>query len=678
MSDSKAEAKRDGCEMLQALYDFKATLAKTLSFHEKELFILYPTSKKQRQWWQVVNRKGQVGFIPSNYINKIQVPPSQILEFVSACEKILAEERKSSGDSVSHDRIDLAKHLSSIRKQAEEIQQTSTSHKHGPPPPADFSPDRGNSPATTPHSVPCGAVPAIGGPAALLKFGQSKYSASAGNKTKTPSPVVPRRHSSLDECGRRSQQSNNAFHDNPANGVASSADSLSTSVSQSDSILETCWPSVDGIQAYQILQEVRKHTSLSHDHSRIAVSVVLSELQRILGSATCPPVDNLLNLVSRTVPTPHAVLESSLDSRRLHLALSELTKCKDDQQQRSWALYEDQSIISEYLEEIASILTNADPNICRHVLSLDQYQYVVNIALYYQMETRWELRSRVLKVLQAMCVLDGHIVSILLASVLPMELARDMRSSACNNARLVQSASLLTTIYSMGEAMPVPHLEHVGRDFLSFLFAILEGENVKEMEQSIRGESAADLLLANRRYSMEQVSEAFFKLILAYNLQWRPGTNHENLPNETIEALSQRSTAKLFLEKLLLLVNREEDPVRTLDHLPVPPHAVLKMIIDVLLKPETAALLYTNDTRVLLDISLRRLADLPPGDQRRRVYLEMCRLVLRNTPYSEHEHRREDLLKCFTRIFCEETEASHPDQMLVREISNEFPNYFKR
>lgn len=40
------------------------------------------------------------------------------------------------------------------------------------------------------------------------------------------------------------------------------------------------------------------------------------------------------------------------------------------------------------------------------------------------METRWDLRASVLKVLQAMCVLDGHIVSILLASVLPMELAR--------------------------------------------------------------------------------------------------------------------------------------------------------------------------------------------------------------------------------------------------------------
>lgn len=94
------------------------------------------------------------------------------------------QERKSSGDSFSQDRVELSKYLATVRKEAEESQMlTSLSQKHGPPPPADFSPDRGSSPATTPHAVPCGAVPAIGGPAAMLvKFGQSKLSVSAGGK----------------------------------------------------------------------------------------------------------------------------------------------------------------------------------------------------------------------------------------------------------------------------------------------------------------------------------------------------------------------------------------------------------------------------------------------------------------------------------------------------------------
>lgn len=51
---------------------------------------------------------------------------------------------------------------------------------------------------------------------------------------------------------------------------------------------------------------------------------------------------------------------------------------------------------------------------------------------------------------------------------------------------------------------------------------------------------------------------------------------------------------------------------------------------------------------------------------------------MRNTNYADHLHRRDDLLKCFTRIFCEESDHSKADQKLVREISNEFPQYFKQ
>lgn len=60
-------------EVLKALYDFKATFAKTLSFQEGDYFILYQTNTKQRNWWQVVNRDGQIGYIPSNYVTTVKV-----------------------------------------------------------------------------------------------------------------------------------------------------------------------------------------------------------------------------------------------------------------------------------------------------------------------------------------------------------------------------------------------------------------------------------------------------------------------------------------------------------------------------------------------------------------------------------------------------------------------------
>lgn len=61
----------------------------------------------------------------------------------------------------------------------------------------------------------------------------------------------------------------------------------------------------------------------------------------------------------------------------------------------------------------------------------------------------------------------------------------------------------------------------------------------------------------------------------------------------------------------------------------------------------------------------------------RKSYLELCRRIVRNTNYIDHTHRKSDLMKIFTRIFCEESECSTRDQQLVREIANEFPQIFK-
>jgi Protein of unknown function (DUF2013) len=136
-------------------------------------------------------------------------------------------------------------------------------------------------------------------------------------------------------------------------------------------------------------------------------------------------------------------------------------------------------------------------------------------------------------------------------------------------------------------------------------------------------------------------------------------------------------TVKSFTEKILMLVNREEDPVHLLKHTPPPANSVLKILVDLYSFRETAALFYSNDNKVLIDILVRQLSDLSANEPIRRWYLELCRRILRNTNYSEHQHRRQDLMKIFTRIFCEETECSAGDQQIVREISNEFPQIFK-
>lgn len=99
------------------------------------------------------------------------------------------------------------------------------------------------------------------------------------------------------------------------------------------------------------------------------------------------------------------------------------------------------------------------------------------------------------------------------------------------------------------------------------------------------------------------------------------------------------------------------------------------MFIDLFGNDTTASLFYTNDVKVLIDIVLRQLMDIAPGDKvidltindfphaiidtlmwfyfqpfQRRQYLELCRRVLRTSGYNEHRHRADDVLKCFTRF----------------------------
>nr|CAD7580195.1 unnamed protein product [Timema californicum] len=228
-----------------------------------------------------------------------------------------------------------------------------------------------------------------------------------------------------------------------------------------------------------------------------------------------------------------------------------------------------------------------------------------------------------------------------------------MRSNCRNVTCLTYTALLLTMIFSMGEPMPITHSDHLGVDFVTFLLELVENPPDTDVE--------------------EQISDLVLNLVISYNLQF---TN--TAENTVVKALARISVAKTFTEKILLLLNREEDPVRIFDHQPAPPHSVLKLFVDIFTNERTSTLFYTNDTKVLIDIIVRQLTDLSPGDTRRQQYLELCRVVMRNSSYGDHQHRRDDICKCFTLIFCEESEKSVSDQQLVRNISNEFPQFFKK
>lgn len=401
--------------MLKALYDFKATFAKTLSFRENDFFILHQTNTKQRNWWQVINEKGEIGFVPSNYVEKITVTPTFLLQFLDDCITNLQKEKTA---NVTLDRQDLLLRLREKRRNTEismkgmnnvtsntnVTSNDETVHNKEIRSTTSFSTTSTDSDRTLPN----------------LKYGSNISNAIDGESTrslyKQKSENTDSNHEELKKEAKFTQKPElNSLHDG-----------------------ENIKPQ----SVYELVETVRINTKLSHEMSLVAVTSVISHLQEMLPPAVLPHLSKILSLSQTKLTAEENVIDSTHDANRLRVIFKELTYCKEDSQQRSWMLYEDETVITEYISEMISILvsipssyrfsiiiyyyvqSNADPGISRHVIADEQYHVVFTLIQYYQMEARWSIRQLLLQAFGVMCSLDATVVSIMLSSVLPMELAR--------------------------------------------------------------------------------------------------------------------------------------------------------------------------------------------------------------------------------------------------------------
>lgn len=108
--------------------------------------------------------------------------------------------------------------------------------------------------------------------------------------------------------------------------------------------------------AYQLLDQVRRNTQLSYEMSKVAVMVVVSGLQQLLPKGTSHYFDALLHQLETPFTASQLSIEETYDANRLKVIFTELTSCKEDSQQRNWMLYEDESVIVDYIKELTSIL----------------------------------------------------------------------------------------------------------------------------------------------------------------------------------------------------------------------------------------------------------------------------------------------------------------------------------
>ncbi|XP_062977428.1 NCK-interacting protein with SH3 domain [Elgaria multicarinata webbii] len=401
----------------------------------------------------------------------------------------------------------------------------------------------------------------------------------------------------------------------------------------------------------ELIELVRRNTNLSYELSRVAIGVVIGHIQTSVPATNSIMEQILISLVeSKDLCSGLPSGQICHDEQRLKVIFADLARHKDDAQQRSWALYEDENVICCYLEELLRILTDADPEVCKKMCRKNDFESVLSLVTYYQMEHRVPLRLLLLKCFGAMCNLDAAIISALVNSVLPMELARDMQTHTQDHQKMCYSALVLAMIFCMGEPLPYHHYEHLNSQFVQFLFDVIE-----------------DGLPSD---TTEQLPDLFINVLLAFNLHI-PVPEH----NVIMVTLSKHSNVKTFTEKLLLLLNRGDDPVCIFKHQPQPPHSVLKFLQDVFASKDTANIFYHTDMMVMIDIIVRQIADLSPGEKLRMEYLSLMHALMRSTAYLQHKHRFMDLQGTLQRIMVEEEESPQcqMDKMIIQEIYKEFP-----
>lgn len=109
---------------------------------------------------------------------------------------------------------------------------------------------------------------------------------------------------------------------------------------------------------YEIVDVLRRNTNLSFDMSCEAIRVMLTSFEQLFNGEINPYLEAVAVHLAGKLETPKELLGSSNDAKRLQFIFSQLAECKNDSQQRSWMLYEDEEDIILFLEELVDILVS--------------------------------------------------------------------------------------------------------------------------------------------------------------------------------------------------------------------------------------------------------------------------------------------------------------------------------
>jgi len=685
--------------LYRALYSFKKTHPSSLGFEENEEFIELPGASEDKNWYYSISSQGKAGYIPRNYVEKKETTLEDFKKFA----EVIKERVKVSTDIGNREKGEL---LAKIDRSRINFERTL-------PTPSAYLVDI-NAVVQKPNA----AAPAASN-TTTSNSNQSATGASGSESSRSSTPpkaALKKRAAPRPPAINSVKSTSSSREASPSSSKSGSVSAMPDDVDSIQTVVEHNKkqqmqkqmsrqlsnpgrpsipdPTEDQIRnhACELIELVRNQSGLSYNLAQDTIHSVLTyistnftRLDRNVPGLLCALERSSTELLHE----PKDVAKSQ-DYKVLERLFEELTKCKEDDQQRNWMLEEDEQKINDLLNHVCDRLQNAPRNASLQVLQRFKYFYVNNMIEYFQMETRRHLRRLLIEAFLLMCSLDSNIILLMLSSVLPLELVQDIYQTKDSNEalqpihekmsnkqrksvtktnkkqviikskqdieRLRSDGLLLTVILSTGEPMPVHFYDQIGRNFVDYLLDYIEDPPSREFEV--------------------EVCDVFIGVLLAFNLQFKEANS-----NVLVDTLSKRMSVKTFMEKILLLLNREEDPTTIIEGeytdigsnvqgRSEDVHATQKVILDIFKHKTCHKLFYTNDLYVLIDIIVRALSDLSYEDPRRSIYVDMCELVLRHSDYNEHLHRFKDLEHCFLRILEEEESRDRRRiQDLCKEIS---------
>ncbi|RFU31995.1 hypothetical protein B7463_g4361, partial [Scytalidium lignicola] len=185
---------------------------------------------------------------------------------------------------------------------------------------------------------------------------------------------------------------------------------------------------------------------------------------------------------------------------------------------------------------------------------------------------------------------------------------------------------LLELLYEMSriQQLSVEDLSQVNDGFVTYLFQIIE-ELSDDADDPYHYPVIRVLLVLNEQYMVASTASST-------SAQPSPPP----LTNRIIKVLSLHgSLYKTFGENIILLLNRETETALQL--------LILKLLYLIFTTRATYEYFYTNDLRVLLDVAIRNLLDLPNElISLRHTYLRVLYPLLAHTQLSQPPHYKQD------------------------------------